>query len=425
MPHQNAAFFLRGMAEPCIWHPHEQYVFLPEIIRMISYQQAREKVMTSAVELPRTIKDIGDSLGNIVAEDIYSDMDMPPFDKSAVDGYACRKADIHRDLRCIEVIAAGQVPKNSIGEGECIQIMTGCIIPSGADCVLMVEHTAKTENGSIRFLQEKTSSNICLRAEDVRSGAMVIAKGTLLEPQHIAVLASVGCNKLKAFQKAKVGIISTGDELVEPSEKPGPAQIRNSNAHQLIAQLKKAGFESTYYGIAPDQAEKTYELIKQSLAENALSLLTGGVSMGEFDFVPAMMEKAGVEILFKSIAVQPGRPTIFGHTKDFKYCFGLPGNPVSSFVQFHLLVLPLLFKLSGHVYSPITIKLPLAHDYTRKKTGRLGVVPATINEKGNVSQINYNGSAHIHAYVEANAFMLISPEISNLKMGELVDVRFI
>jgi molybdopterin molybdotransferase len=352
-------------------------------------------------------------------------MDMPPFDKSAVDGYACKRSDISKELLCVDTLAAGQVPARAVATGECMQIMTGCIIPHGADCVLMVEHTEKLRNGSIRYIYSDTATNICFRAEDIKAGQKVLESGTLLQPEHIAVLASVGCTRVPAYTKPGIGIISTGDELVEPHEKPGPAQIRNSNASQLKAQLQKAGFSSQYYGIAPDNPEETLEMIKISLNENQLTLLTGGVSMGEFDFVPAMMEKAGLSILFKSIAVQPGRPTLFGKTSTDKFCFGLPGNPVSSFVQLHLLVLPLLHLLSAHNYKPVTLRLPLAHDYYRKKTGRMGVIPAKIDEYGSISQISYHGSAHIHAYAYANAFMIVNEDVLELKKGELLDVRLI
>jgi molybdopterin molybdotransferase len=328
-------------------------------------------------------------------------------------------------LRCIGVLAAGQVPDSPIDKGECLQIMTGCMLPEGADCVLMVEHTETLANGNIRYLKETTATNICLTGEDIRRGEMVLEKGTILRPQHIAVLAAVGCVNPKVYSKPLVGVISTGDELVEPDEIPGPAKIRNSNAAQLMAQLGDKGFDARYFGIAPDEPEKTLEIIEKALSQCHLILLTGGVSMGEFDFVPEMMQRAGLEILFKSIAVQPGRPTVFGKSSNGKYCFGLPGNPVSSFVQMHLLVFPLMYALMGSSHATLNARLPLTHDFHRKKAERLGLVPVKVLPDGSLSRIDYNGSAHINAYVAAQGVLFFEPGVFEIRKGEMAYVRLI
>ncbi|MBN2236017.1 MAG: molybdopterin molybdotransferase MoeA, partial [Bacteroidales bacterium] len=207
---------------------------------MITQEEAIAITEKASITLGTEYIPFQNSLGRILAENVYSDMDMPPFNKSAVDGYACRKQDLANDLELLEIIPAGVAPSKWIGENQCSQIMTGAAVPEGADTIIMVEHTEK-RNGKIRFLQEKTSSNICAIAEDLKEGDLVLSKGTLIKAQQIPVLASVGKTFIRVYRLAKVAVISTGDELVEPQEKPAISQIRNSNAAQLLAQLKQIG----------------------------------------------------------------------------------------------------------------------------------------------------------------------------------------
>jgi molybdopterin molybdotransferase len=390
---------------------------------MIKFEEALEIVLNHAGLLETETVEFTASLGRILAKDIVSDMDMPPFDKSAMDGYACRRADLQNELQVLEVIAAGQVPEYEIGPNQCSKIMTGAMIPKGADCVIMVEHTRETAKGLIRFTAGKTANNICYIAEDIKKDEKVLSKGLLVRPQHIAVLATVGCVNPKVYRKAKVGILSTGDELVEPATKPDAGKIRNSNAWQLMAQATAMNVEAHYYGIAPDEEKQTLVLIRKALAACDVILLTGGISMGDYDFVPAVLKEAGFTFHFKSLAVQPGRPTLFGTTAEGKICFGLPGNPVSSFNQFELLVKPMLLKMMGHDYNPVIVKLPLAVDYRRKKTERLSFIPVMLHENGSVSPVEYHGSAHINALTTAYGLMSVPIGITEIKKGELADVR--
>jgi len=299
--------------------------------------------------------------------------------------------------------------------------MTGSPVPEGADVVVMVEDTEETGQNRIRFVREKTGGNICYKAEDVEQGQLVLSKGTLIRPQEMAVLASVGCTNPLVYRKPVVGIISTGDELVEPSETPGFSQIRNSNATQLLAQVTTAGATPEYFGIARDSREATHKLVSSALEKCDVVLLTGGVSMGDFDYVPGVLRELGIELLFESIAVQPGRPTIFG-TGHGKYLFGLPGNPVSSFVQFEFLVRPLLSALMGNQYKPLVIKLPMGVSYTRRNTKRKSLLPVFIKEN-KVFPVEYHGSAHIHSYIFAEGIVAVEIGKPTLETGEWVDVR--
>jgi molybdopterin molybdotransferase len=388
---------------------------------MIAFEEAYRKVIGSAAVLDREIVGLAASLGRVLAEDVTSDSDMPPFDKSAVDGYACRKADLNDEFEVIEVIPAGKVPEKTITSGKCAKLMTGGMVPDGADTVIMVELTTETSVNHISFMQEKTSANICFMGEDIRKDEVVLKKGTFIRPQEIAVLASVGCVEPGVFLRPVVGIISTGDELVEPERTPAKSQIRNSNAAQLIAQVQKAGAIPQYFGIAADNEEATRKIIIEALENSDMVLLTGGVSMGDFDFVPQILEELGISIQFKSMAVQPGRPTVFG-TKDGKYLFGLPGNPVSSFVQFELLVKPLIFALMGCDFKPLELKLPMGETYVRRQTKRKSFVPVFI-KTGKVYPVEYHGSAHIHSYIFADGIVAVELGETTLQEGAMVDVR--
>lgn len=391
---------------------------------MISLASAINTVLEHSKAIPKMeMVPLWESLGRVLASDITSDINMPPFDKSAVDGYACRKSDLQRDLRLIEVIPAGQMPTKEVVEGACSKIMTGAPIPKGADCVIMVEEVKELVNDFIRFTGKYSKTNIASFAEDVKEGDVVLKKGIVIEPQHIAILAAVGASSVPVAAQPKVSILITGDELVEPDDKPELSQIRNSNGHQLYAQVVRAGAIPVYSGIVDDTLEATRNAIANALKESNIVVLTGGVSMGDFDFVPKVLTDLGVDIKFQTIAVQPGKPTVFG-VKDDKLVFGLPGNPVSSLYQFDILVRMAILAMMGAAKTQRDIiKLPLASDYKRKRSERLALVPARINEKGEVAPISYHGSAHIFALTNANAIIMVPIGIDSISKGELVDVR--
>lgn len=397
---------------------------MPEYLqRMIQFEEALSIVMESGYNKGHERVSLTDSLNRILAEDVRSDIQMPPFNKSAVDGYACRNADLLNELEVIEVIPAGKNPTKSITENKCAKIMTGAPVPSGADVVIMVEDVEDLIGDKIRYLKDSVKNNICYKGEDIGEGDLVVRKNTLIQPQHIAVMATAGCANPLVFQQVKAGVISTGDELVEPSVKPGASQIRNSNAYQLLSQVNKMGGIPDYIGIAMDTEQSTREKIEEAFANNDIVLLTGGVSMGDFDYVPKILNDLGVSLKFKSIAVQPGRPTVFGVYGE-KFIFGLPGNPVSSFVQFELLVKPLIYLLMGHTYEPITPQLPMAVEYTRKKSGRLSWMPVRLKEDG-IEPLEYHGSAHINALTLADGMISVPIGKTRLEKGELVHVRLI
>ncbi len=388
---------------------------------MIRIEEAY-RLVTGAVE-PMGTETVGimDSLHRVLAEDVVSDVDMPPFDKSAMDGYACRVADLGLPLNIIETIPAGKAPEKKISAGQCAEIMTGAPVPEGADCVVKVEDTRIDESDRVVFTGKAGNANIAYKAEDVAAGDILIPKGTFIEPRHMAILAATGYSKVLVGCRPVVAIISTGDEIVEPDEKPGISGIRNSNAYQLAGQVTASGATPAYQGIARDNEQATHEIISKALSLSDVVILSGGISMGKFDFIPRVFEKLGVEILFQTLAVQPGKPTLFGKTGR-KRIFGLPGNPVSAYNTFDLLVKPYLRMSMGAGSGWQIIRIPLGKSYSRKKSERDSFIPVSIRD-GRVYPQEYHGSAHIQALVDADGFIRIPLGTTRLEEGEMVDVR--
>jgi molybdopterin molybdotransferase len=391
-------------------------------MEMISFEQAYDIVIKSGFKMDSEVISFTDSLNRVLAGDVVSDIDMPPFDKSSVDGFACRKSDLGIDLEIIETIPAGVWPVREVGEGQCSRIMTGAPVPIGADCVVMVEDTELSSVEKIRFKGSFTKENIAWKGEDVQKDDIVLRKGRIIRPQDIAVMASVGHNAVTVSKMPAIAVISSGSELVEPSELPSVSQIRNSNSSQLMAQVSRAGALGKYYGIAADNEEQTLSIVKKAISENDIVIITGGVSMGDFDFVPSVLEKADVKLLFKRVAVQPGKPTTFGlHPRAV--VFGLPGNPVSSFIQFELLIRPLIYKMMGCDWQPLIIRLPMNEEYKRKSNDRMALIPVIITNDGLITPVEFHGSAHISALSDATGIVAIPVGKLILEKGELVNVR--
>ncbi len=389
---------------------------------MIGIQKALQIAKNQARRL--AVEHVGYTcaVGRVLASDVFSDVDMPPFHKSAMDGYACRREDLGKALRVLEVIAAGKSPLFSVGAGQCSKIMTGARVPECADLVFKVEDSELLPDGKIRFTGEKTSSNICLQGEDLRTGDLVLPAGTLLKPQHIAMLAAVGATRPLVYCRPRVGVLSTGSELVSPDVEPDISQIRNSNGPQLQAQVEKAGGTACFYGIVPDDEHAIRDAILKSVEENDLTLVSGGVSVGDFDFVPQVIRELGFEIHFNRLLVKPGQHTTFA-SKGNKYIIGLPGNPVSSFIQFEIFVSPFLCFIQGINPPEVRLTLPMGQGFRRKKTDKEEYFPVIVSPDNRVKMVAYNGSAHIHAYHEAFGFIALPVGKAELKEGELVYVR--
>lgn len=411
---------------------------------MITFRQAIDLVLENSLKLPYEYIPLQESIGRVLAADVFADRDMPPFNKSAVDGFACRRCDLffqgdaqqEKLFTILETIPAGYSPQHKIKEGECSRIMTGAVVPDGADYILMVEDS-EMKDGCMKLrvgnLDEKGNlssirgSNICYQGEDIKEGETIIPFGTTIGPAQIAVLAGAGVCSVKVAKLPKVGVLSTGDEIVEPHTEPLYYQIRDSNGAQLTAQAKSCA-DTKFYGIVKDGRDELYRAIQKASAECDILILTGGVSMGEFDFVPDVLSDCGFSILFDRVSVQPGKPTTFGvkerteSEQTGKVVFALPGNPVSSYIQFELLVKPFIIRSMGGNYFPKSIMLPSATDYKRRSSERTALIPVTIEKEGSFIPVNYNGSAHILAMSLSDGVAMIPTGVTRIQKGETAEV---
>lgn len=392
---------------------------------MLPFEEALETTLGNAFPLGEEEVQLDHSAGRVLSRDVFSDIDMPPFDKSAVDGFACRLADCHAgaELKIIETIGAGSQPLLPVAEGECSRIMTGSMLPAGADTVIMVEDTEMSSADIMKINFTSKRRHICFRAEDIRKGQKILDRGTRLRTPHVAVLAAAGCEKVMVARQPVVAVLSTGNELVEPGVKPEGPQIRNSNSWQLQSQVLQLPVACKYLGIARDSFNDLERTMRSGLEGCDVLILTGGVSMGEFDHVPAVMQRLGAKIIFKSVAIQPGRPTVFARAGN-KFIFGLPGNPVSAFVLFEILVKPFLFKMMGCEFKPRVLKVPLGTDYQGKKSPRKSIIPVIL-DGGEAFPLEYHGSAHIHAYTRADGMMELEAGNQWVSKGEPVNVRLL
>jgi molybdopterin molybdotransferase len=389
---------------------------------MVDFNDALKIIIREAYVLGKEQQPLHDCTGRVLAQDVLSDIDMPPFNRSAMDGFACRRSDLANRLEITGTVRAGDIPKTKIGKYQCVRIMTGSQVPEGADCVIMKEHTVSEGEGYIRFSGRETSNNIAYRGEDLGSGDMALAAGTLIKPQHIAILASAGCTRPLVFKRPVVAVLATGDEIVEPDEKPEGTFIRNSNGPQVVAQIRSMGALPRYMGIVKDTPEMTDASIKSSLSGSDVVVITGGVSMGDFDFVPSVLKNNGVKLFFEKVAIKPGRPTVFGRKGNVPV-FGLPGNPVSAFIIFELMVKPLLYGMMGHEFQPGALRMPIGTDYSVKKADRLTWIPVNLNILGELVPAGYHGSAHIQSLAGAWGLMGMEAGIYSYKKGEIVNVR--
>jgi len=389
---------------------------------MITFEEAFRIVMGQTFQTGKEEVSISEAVGRALVVPVKSDMDMPPWNKSAVDGYACRHDDLGSVLKVLETIPAGVMPTLPVATGTCSRIMTGAAVPEGADYVFMLEDTEEMEGGDVRFTGRPGNDNIARMAEDIHNGQRVLGPGHYLRPQDIAVMAMVGATRVTVRCRARVGVISTGSELVEPDQKPTGAQIRNSNSSQLMAQVARAGALGSYYGVAPDEEKAIERLLRQALEEDDVVLISGGVSFGDYDLVPKVMRNVGLTMLFDQVAMQPGKPLTFC-TGEKKAVFGLPGNPVSTFVQFEVMVRPFLDRMAGVTVTEPQIIMPLAADYSRKRAERLAWIPLTVTPAGEALPLEYHGSAHISALTGAWGLIAIPRGQNWIQKGEMVNVR--
>jgi len=395
---------------------------------MISVDTA-VKIVTDVIEpLPAKTVPFESALGLCLAQDVRSDIDMPPFDRSAMDGYAVIAEDTVRapiELTVIEDIAAGYMPTIKVMCGQASKIMTGAAVPEGADAVVKVEETEDlSANNRVKILRAiDRGRNISKMGEDMKVGQVVLRKGMPIRPQEIGILATVGKARVEVFPTPTVGIISTGTELVDVESKPSTAQIRNSNGYSLAAQARRLKVDIEILGIVKDTKEDISRIMHRGLQKDIL-ILSGGVSMGEYDLVGDVMKDLNTQIYFEKVALRPGKPVIFGK-KDKTLIFALPGNPVASFVTFELFIYPAIRKMMGFpTLHRTTVKASLEVEILVKRKRR-EYRPALLRMHNNqwfVSPVEWHGSADLLSTTRANCLLIVREDAEKLSVGQLVDV---
>jgi molybdopterin molybdotransferase len=402
--------------------------------QVLNFDEALECVLHHAATLAAPEKEeitLLDSAGRVLAEDVAADRDQPPFDRSTRDGFAMRAAELSvgGELQVAGQVRAGQIwAGENLSAGTAIEIMTGAPVPVGADAVVMVEHVERLEDSRIRVAEGRSlraGENIVLRGSEACAGQVVLPMGVLVGAAEIALAASCGCERLRVFSRPRVAIVATGDELVELNQVPEPQQIRNSNSYALAALVTAAGGEAVRMPIARDRREEIAVAIGAARGCELL-VLSGGVSMGEYDLVEEVLLSLGAEFFFTGVRMQPGKPVVFGRlpaTEKFPtvFFFGLPGNPISTQVTFHVFVEPLLRALGGTgVAGPDFVQATLGEDVPGKP-GLTRLLPAR-RTGAEVRLVGWQGSGDLAANARANCYALLPADREGFHSGEIIRI---
>ena len=393
----------------------------------LDFEKAIEKSLeVSSVTIFTEIVNIEDSLGRIISEDITCVKNLPSFNNSAMDGFAIKASDAGKTLKVKMTIFAGDSIDASLEEGECYKIMTGAKVPSDVDTIIPIEDVVFYEEDKVTF-KEEVKKGACLRVkgEEVSLGSTLFKKGEVINSSKVAVLASQGLTKIKVFKPLSIAVVSTGNELKEPWEQATEDEIFNCNSYALISLLNEKGFQSTYMGVVPDSLEKSIAFVN-SLKNYDVIITTGGISMGDADFVGQAFVENGLEIAFHGVNVKPGRPIMMGTMKKdigqtFVMC--LPGNPLTAMVNMHLFAIPVLNKIQGsnYIYHDITIGKNI--EQFKTKTGRVNLVLGSCNKgEFKVTRRNKYGSGMITVLDESNSIVVTNEERAGIEVGDSVKV---
>jgi molybdopterin molybdotransferase len=391
---------------------------------MIDLQRARELLFREVRSLGDETVPVDRSFGRLLRQAVLADRDFPPTDRSAMDGYAVRSSDLRSGERELEVIGESRAGSPDaqlrVGAGQAVRIMTGGVVPPGADAVVMVERTReKGSRGRVSVDdQPEPGQHIRPRGEDLRQGETAIEAGVEIGAPELAAFAAVGASEVRVSRLPEVGVLATGDEIVEPDQNPLPHQLRNSNSPALLAQLRAMGLEGRYLGIANDRREDLRARIARGLAGDCL-LISGGVSVGEYDLVGSVLAEQGLRLFFHKVSIKPGKPVLAGRCGDC-LVLGLPGNPVSTFVAFLLFAAPALRRMMGYRQwddAQLTAELerPL-----RAKPGRQTFHLARLRaEQGKLKArlAGSRGSGDVLSLIRANGLLITGAEGADLPVG--------
>lgn len=396
---------------------------------MIAVEEAIHLILDQIHPLGRERLNILQSLGRVLGEDIIARRHIPPWDNSAMDGYAVRWQDIQKAslkkgvvLTVLADLPAGRVFTGEVGPGEAVRIMTGAPLPRGADTVVQVEETKKFDDTVRIFARPEKGKNIRRAGEDVKAGERVLEEGTVLRPAHIGLLASLQRSIVSVYEVPRVAILSTGDELLEIDEPWEEGKIVNSNSYSLTAQALECGALPLQLGIARDRPGDLAAKIQQGLVADIL-VTSGGVSVGDYDLVKGMLEELG-KMNFWKVAMRPGQPLAFGMVFG-KPLFGLPGNPVSSMVSFEQFVRPSILKMAGHrqLFRP-TLKALLTENI-EKKAGLLHFIRCRLVREGEkiyAATTGEQGSGILSSMVKAQGLIVLPPEGTLARAGQKIEV---
>ena len=396
---------------------------------MLRIEDALEIMLAHTPLLPTEMISLAESVGRVLQTDAVSDLDLPPFDRARMDGYALRAEDTNAtgvvSLQSVGEIAAGQSFDGELKKGQAIRIMTGAPVPAGADAVEKIEVIQVNDDGTIALTAHvKAGQFITPRASEARCGELVVSAGTLITPAVSAVLASFGYAQVAVSPRPRLALLSTGSELVEVHEKPAAAQIRNSNTYSLAGYAQRAECAVIRAGIVRDDFDTTRDAIAEALSQADVVMLSGGVSMGDYDLVKPALQALGAEILVEKVAMHPGKPTVFAKLGD-KVIFGLPGNPVSVAVSFHLFALPVLRKLQGasELHLPrgkayVTQMVKGAPPRRSHQPGRLHIRDG----RAEVEPLKWIGSSDLVAFMRADCLIVVPEECAAIQTGELAEV---
>jgi len=393
---------------------------------MVSIVEARRIVLEQATRLPVVTVPLLESLGMVLAEDISSPWDIPSADNSAMDGYAFAHGSLQgQSLLVCGFLPAGTIWAETIPPGQAIKIMTGAHIPPDCDTVVPVEDVLETPGGIELKNASKPGSHVRKRGDDVGADELVFTIGTLIRPQEIGMLASFGRNEVKVYRKAVVAILATGDELVEPGEERLPGKIINSNSLSVAAQVLEAGGKPVMLGIARDDRQITREMLQRGLQADVI-ITSGGVSVGDHDFVKEVIEDLGGELRFWKINMKPGKPLAFAVVAD-KPLFALPGNPVATMVGFEMFVRPALLTMMGHTRIIRPLVRAIVTEQIRNNGDRPHLIRALVelrDGKYHLKTTGNQGSARLSSLTLGNALVLIPPG-AVIKTGEEVDASLL
>ncbi len=396
---------------------------------MLTYEQARRTVIEQVEKAkgPRETAAITlwDALGFVLAEEVKTDREYPPFHRSTRDGYAVRSAEVSAGatVRCVAEIKAGDSVTQPLAPGTCVQIMTGAAVPDGSDAVVMIEHTNR-DGDSVRFERAaQPGQNIVPRGSEAKRGETILSSGMRLGYAELALAAQVGATQLRCASKPRVAILSTGDEVIAIDQQPGAFQIRNSNSVSIAAQVRLAGGEPVLLDNAADRIDDLHEKISRGLRQDVL-VLSGGVSMGKYDLVETVLKDLGAQFYFDAVAIRPGRPAVFGKCGG-AFVFGLPGNPVSTMVTFELFVVPAIDLLNGAPARDLPLAEARLGAALNEKQGLAHFLPARVEWRGTTPEVKallWQGSGDIAALARANCYLVVAADRGQVNVGESMPI---